>query len=355
MVGAEGPPLGGRLKPRTARPRRRRGRPQKHHKISFKASKITLLLGLNKAFPCLVFNFYVFNCMKKNTRTLSRWGLYWSLVCLAFSCQKTDVEVPAYIYVPAFTLQVQPEQGSASHNIRDAWISVEGQSIGANNTPVRLPVILSNGEGNYTVRVGAGIENNGLANMRSIYPFYTRHEERRYLKPGQIDTIYPVIEYDPLAQVRVLEDFEGPGVVFALDLDGDTMSYIRKSQTERFEGNYVGELVLSAGLAVVGTSVRYSNLQRVGTAFPVYLEFNYKNNLPFDIGVISYFDNGTEIVDYVSGVNPRNTWNKLYVDLTGVVFRNNAAQYGIVFRFFKPSDAEETRVYFDNIKLLYFN
>ena len=30
MVGAEGPPLGGRLKPRTARPRRRRGRPQKN-------------------------------------------------------------------------------------------------------------------------------------------------------------------------------------------------------------------------------------------------------------------------------------------------------------------------------------
>ena len=48
MVGAEGPPLGGRLKPRTARPPRSGGRPQKTKKLQ---TTCFSCFGLGLGFP----------------------------------------------------------------------------------------------------------------------------------------------------------------------------------------------------------------------------------------------------------------------------------------------------------------
>jgi hypothetical protein len=85
----------------------------------------------------------------------------------------------------------------------------------------------------------------------------------------------------------------------------------------------------------------------------VYLELDYKTNIQFEIGVISYFSNGQTAVTYICGVNPKENWNKLYVDLRGEIFRQNAQQYGIVLRALKRTQ-EPANIYFDNVKLLHY-
>ncbi|MEZ4984834.1 MAG: hypothetical protein R2795_07325 [Saprospiraceae bacterium] len=76
--------------------------------------------------------------------------------------------IPSYLFIEEFTLTTGPAQGSNSHKITEAWVFVDDIFLGVYDLPATVPVLET---GSHTVRVEAGIRDNGLGDFPNIYPF----------------------------------------------------------------------------------------------------------------------------------------------------------------------------------------
>lgn len=270
----------------------------------------------------------------------------------------TNPSRPAYVYIEDvfFEADTALAEGSSSSNITDVWASVDGQQLGANTMPALFPVILDENFLMNSVRISAGIKDNGITNTRTIYPFYDSYIETIDLEPGKIDTFRPTLYYPSNANIILVEDFEDPNQpVFTDDLDGNPNTEMLTQMDDVFEGNYSGSIVLdSANLdCTVATSTRYYNLNGL-SATPVYMEMNFKTNTPFQVGIIAHYGPSDTEVLYKGGVNASTSWKKIYFNLTEEVFSSDATEYSVIVRALKYVTIEEPKIYVDNIKLLYF-
>ncbi len=72
-----------------------------------------------------------------------------------------DEEPVSFIRVSDFTLTTNgASEGSASENIGDVWLSLDGELLGAYEMPIDIPVIH---EGPAQIRAFAGIKENGIS------------------------------------------------------------------------------------------------------------------------------------------------------------------------------------------------
>lgn len=281
-----------------------------------------------------------------------------AVVLLQQGCFKNDpIDVPAYIYLNNINLAITDPatQGSGSAKIIDAWVSVDGQLIGVKDFPVLLPVLFNDSFAANTIKVGAGIEKNGISGSRLMYPFYARYETQRALERGKIDTLFPVVNYDPNCTIRLVENFENAGVDFGYNLDQDSITTVVKDYANVFEGTASGRFVFndSSSVLAVATS-SFSNLQGASTAFPVYIELNYKTDVAVEIGVIAFNGNIQTDVAYLGGVNPSTSWKKIYFDITNKVWELQAQKYALTFRAFKNDSVPNPNTYIDNLKILHY-
>jgi hypothetical protein len=276
------------------------------------------------------------------------------------SCDRTadKVPVPAYVYVSDIIFQQgnPTREGSASHKISDAWISVDGQLIGTNILPTLLPVILNDSIDNHQITIRAGIIKNGVASTRTDYLVFKRYNEFRILEPGKIDTFIATVGYDTSAIVEKIEDFEGVGVAFGEDLDGNSNTAMTRQQEDVFEGNYSGKLFVDSGNleCQLATTNRYYNLQQQGTAFAVYLEMNYKTEVPIQIGLRAHYANGQTETHFKGGVRAVNYWNKVYFDFSQDIFTLNAESYSLIFLVQNADRLAAPKIYIDNLKFVHY-
>lgn len=285
---------------------------------------------------------------------------YFLVAVLGWSCDRSSeqVPVPAYIYVPNIQFQQgnPAREGSAAHNIVDAWISVDGQLIGVNKLPTLLPVILDESISNHQVTIRAGIEKNGISSTRTDYLVFRRYNEFRDLQSGKTDTFNPIVGYDTTAVIELVEDFEGAGIAFGEDLDGNANTVMTRQTDDIFEGDYSGRLIVdSANLECrLASTASFSNLQPSGTAFAVYLEMHYKTEVPIQIALIAHYANGQTETRFKGGVNPVGFWNKVYFDFSEDIFQLNAQSYSLLFLVQNTDRLPSPKVYLDNIKLVHF-
>lgn len=276
-------------------------------------------------------------------------------IAMTFSACFKDQEpgTPAYIRVEG--IQVQLDRGSTSSAITDAWIGVDGQTLGAGTFPVEFPVIINENFDTNSIRVQAGVKRNGVTNTRMIYPFYAPVIIRKPLQPGETVTINAVTGYDAATKVKVVEDFEDPNQPnFTDDLDRNPNTGVRFQTVDVFEGNASGQIYLdSSNLeCTVASTERYTDL--VGpSALPVYLELNFKTNTPVQVGLRAHLRSGGFQTIYKYGLNPTETWRKIYFDFANEVFGTNAAGYTVIFRALRNANVEP-KIYIDNVQILHF-
>ncbi len=280
---------------------------------------------------------------------------------MAVACIKDkNPDIPAYIYVPYvnFVAGDTAVQGSARHNFIDAWISVDGQVIGATNMPTLLPAIISDTATNQLVRVTAGIEKNGISSSRTPYPFFDPYEISLDLQQGRIDTLLPQQSYNSLVKFIIIDNFEGPGVVFGDNLDQNPNTFMRVQNDEVFEGSGSGQMVFDTfnRECWVGTSFNYSNLQLPNTSSPVYLELHYNSNVAVSVGLIAKRAGAPDEVTEKGGMNPSGgAWKKIYFEISPDIFRLNAQSYQIFLRSALPPNFNTVpQVFIDNVKLVHF-
>ncbi|MDX1939347.1 MAG: hypothetical protein SFU99_02280 [Saprospiraceae bacterium] len=264
-------------------------------------------------------------------------------------------EIPAYIYVTTFQLNTSPNQGSNSNKITEAWLTVNGNFLGAYTLPTLIP-ILENGEQDITLE--AGIKDNGIGATPEIYPFYQPYKIKVDLQPNEVDTIRPITSYRSETKFAFIERFEDNGHIFRDLRSGTDFNRIQITSEGAFEGKSgLIQLDKDNPVAELATVSDYSNLKEKGIL--VYLEVNYRSEATVIFGVQGYKNGVAGDPVFDPGFLPSANWNKIYFNLSGLVANSNYDQYKILLQTILPNKngvftQNNANVWLDNVKLVHF-
>lgn len=309
-----------------------------------------------------------FSLMKKLTgmRFLVKNLLALLLVALlATACDREVEPTPAYLTIEPFEmLSTSPGvHGSISHKITHAdmfmFDSITNRSIqlGTFELPATIPVLNT---GNFSLNLDAIIRANGNSFYLQTYPFYKRVSMPITLAPNSDETVKPVTAYRDDAVFEFIEDFESNGVLFSVDRDNDDLTSISHTTQNAFEGEFSGLVTLDSAhpIIVAQTAELYSlDFKVVGK---VYLELNYKTDVPLEFGLVAVEDSGIEgNINFEFVVLAKPEWNKIYFDLTELVSTLPTSRFALIFRGGIPiQDGKYTlkkaEIMMDNIKMVHF-
>jgi len=265
------------------------------------------------------------------------------------SCNKVE-PIPAALQVEPFDFQTTTGQGSASENIRLAWLFVDDQALGVYELPTDIQVLNS---GNSDITLYPGIEENGSSITPEIYPFYKPHITTADLTEGESFLINPTTEYVDNVEFAFLSGFEG-GNLFGDDIDGNPQTAMRLTGDTVFEGSYSGYIQLTDGnkLIEVASTQKFDDLPRDLT--PIFIELDYKNDVNFEVGIVA-LENGTQLKVPKVTLRPQGEWNKVYISIDEELAVYPAAdKFQLYFRCLLPDNVAEGNIYLDNIKLVHY-
>lgn len=250
--------------------------------------------------------------------------------------------VPTYVHIDSFAFQPTPTLGTSSHKITSVWVYFEGKTIGAFPLPCNIPIITSK-PGQLMVRPGVTVD--GVSDIQTPYFEYLKDTSTIQAKPGETINYLPTTGYvdDSLLNL-VNQDFES-GNPFQ-KMDGDSGILVTSFPSNVFEGTYSGILTLD--------SLEYSvNLLQTGfyAKYNPFVELNYKNTVPFTVGLQTTNNNGQTVVQYLAGFNPKTEWNKVYISIIDFVNQFQNREYRLVIRAVNTTD-KQVYVALDNIKII---
>lgn len=288
--------------------------------------------------------------------------LYLLLMFFLYSCSTIfhpEAEIPSYISIEKIDLTVSDPyiQGTASHKIIDAWVYINDDLQGVYEMPAVFPVLKS---GKISLKVRAGIKDNGISLLRAPYPFFDFYTPGSLeLFPDSVVKVNPAVTYSSSAEFAWIEDFEDPGIT----IDSVYPSFLKIKRTtnsaEVFEGGASGFVALDAANYIFkGESNASFTLPQGGTY--VYLEINYKTTASISVTVISNNPTGKaeELALVITPTNKSGAaeWNKIYVNLTSEVSGYpSASDYKIAFYSnITDEGLSSAEIYLDNIKLVHF-
>ncbi len=297
--------------------------------------------------PGIVVPLQFINLFDLRISTLTQYILSIGLIAaITPSCELINPaeQIPAYLQVDNVTLSTNSGQGSASHKITDVWIDADNAAQGVYEIPKVFP-LLNNGA-TYLI-ISAGILDNGISSTRAIYPFYYPDTLTLDLEATKVYKLTPHFSYRTNVKFSFIEDFEA-GNLFSL-IAGDT-GLIRTSATANvFEGNFSGYIYLdsSHNLYEGRTTTSFT----ISRGSPVYVELNYKCDQPFEVGIYGTTDVGHTSL-YKWNINPKDTWNKIYLNMGQDVLSMDATSIQIQIRAVFDNTQDSGHIYLDNIKLV---
>ena len=252
--------------------------------------------------------------------------------------------VPAYLKIDTFSFTAAPGQGSASTHITDVWAYADGSVAGIVEMPKTFPVLDS---GSTQLILGAGIWDNGIAEARVTYPFYYPDTMTLNLKPTIIYPITPHFTYRSNTKFFFIEDFEA-GNLFD-KIGGDTNIVRTSNPDEVYEGTVSAAIYLDEEHSVYEGRTSSSYVLTKGN--PVYVELNYKCDQSFQVGLYGT-QFGASAFLYKWTINPKNYWNKIYLNMGSDVQSMQADNYQILIRAVLDPERSSSNIYVDNVKLV---
>lgn len=276
-----------------------------------------------------------------------------SVVLMLSACSlfEQDDNVPAFIHIsyPDLITDVTTE-GDASHGITDVHIFADEDFVGSFELPATVAILKS---GVTTINISGGVRNNGISTQRIIYPFYAPTIFEKELIPGTVLDITPdstvMFRYFPNALSIFFEGFENPSNSL---FTTDASNALVQIQTEEVRsGQSSTRITLSPEQdyyeANTGWEVGNIALGRIA-----YFEIDFKGNTPLEIGLLRLGNFPQK--RFVLGLNPREEWTKVYVELTADLAQFVAGQQ---FRIYLESKlqpgATQAEMYIDNLRLVY--
>ena len=285
----------------------------------------------------------------KNTQQFvnikTAFSLFFILSITFISCDKNQdlQEIPSYITITQVMLNTNSNQGSNTHNITDVWVYVNEQSRGVYPLPAEIPILEKDSA---TIKIFAGIMDNGIAATRLPYSFYKMYEEDVFLIPDSSVHIIPEFTYQTSATLQI-ENFEGVGTNIDTTLKSQVDFTIK---TEG--GNHFAEAILENDNYTFEVATQdFENLPQV--ASPVYMELEYKSSHQFTIGAYVNYPFAVSQHPLVH-VTAKEDWNKIYINMTSTVssaINNSSIKFYINMN--RADTTEQSWIKFDNLKIIY--
>lgn len=295
-------------------------------------------------------------CMKK---------VLLSILVFTFVLQSCEIinpseEIPSYIRVDEAILDITDvTQGSASHNISDCWLYVNGDMIGVFEIPFEVPVLAS---GEVHIEIEPGIHSSGRDAMREVYSMLTNYYVDTVLQAGQTTKLTPHYSYRQGVQFLLEESFDQIGYKFETD-DSSTYDFT-VTQEGALEGNSMHVVLPKSdytGHFECKTTDVYS-LQNNGIT---YLEMSYKCNDCFNFGMFGLVESVTSVQgvrENILTLYPTNgNWKHVYLSLREAISKS-ASTDGKFQPFYTAIRVdtlshvgENSEIFIDNIKLLHMD
>ncbi len=275
-----------------------------------------------------------------------------TLVLHGCSALNRPVAVPTYIHIDSFQFQDKNKDLihalTNSHQITQVWAYYNNASIGTFDLPATIPVVAT---GTGSLELFPGVAINGQNNSLATYPFYMPDTSFTFTaQPGKILNYTPKTDYYPDVKVTAISNFDGE-IYFALDQTGGNVPMTDVSADSLvFEGYGSGNIYLVTG----DSSQDSSTVRFTIPAGNSIIEFNYKCNIPFYVGLKSNLANIAYQLDYLYGVAPSATWQKFYLNVSNFVASYPGDNYNFYIKTYLPQGYSNGRVLLDNIQLLTF-
>lgn len=274
---------------------------------------------------------------------------------LVTSCDNAPAPEVAYIQIDTLQVNAIGAQGTSSSALSTFWVEQNGQQIGAFTPPSLVPVLAGQ---NQSIRLIPGININGSFAQRNQYEMLSPRTFTLDLAQGETRNFAPAattFSYNTNYTIEVLEDFDAVGLNFLRSDKSDTNLLITTAPDEIFV--HPGEMPNKSGKIVMKPISRaeFKTLQSFELpqfAANVWLEVNYKTDIPLTFGVVAN-EPLQSIQAPVVTLFSNEAWNKVYINLvTEVSGYPNAVDYNLFFGAINTTDDTAT-VFVDNIKLLY--
>ncbi len=282
-------------------------------------------------------------------------------VLLLSGCDKFEGSqtVPSYLKIDSISFQCNVDlQGTSNQNFTDAWVYVDDNLIGGFEMPATFPVLA---EGSHKLEIRPGIKLNGISDTRSPYPCVQPFIISNFsFVPDSIRKVSVNSTYYSNAEFVWMENFEDPSLAIRKSQNSDT-GIVRTSPADAPEA-FLDDFSHYSGISYLDADRNYLQLvsdNGSGTGFVfdrgdfIFLELNYKNNIPLVVGVyITKMDNTILDRPYLV-INPSDDWNKIYVNFTPVVNEEtDAVDYTIYLAAQFNLTTGSAFIMLDNIKLV---
>ncbi|MCR9289070.1 MAG: hypothetical protein NXI23_16975 [Bacteroidetes bacterium] len=274
--------------------------------------------------------------------------------------------IPSYISISEITVEptIGTLTGTLSSKITQIRVTVPDPISGVSNTlgtfslPATIPILL---EGTFDIEIDPAIKANGNSFSLEVYPYYEKIISTTTLVPGEIIDLNLTTKYKESIEVEFQEDFEGgDAIFFNRDLEPASPNEIVGFEQGAFEGKS-GRIALDKDNAgfIISTEAAFSlDLNQTGA---VYMEINYKNDIPIEVGIFGVNALGEDNPLWEFVLVEQENWNKIYLNLTETIQFLNENQFRFGIRGIIPFSPtlgdftlENAEVLLDNIKVIHF-
>ncbi len=205
-----------------------------------------------------------------------------------------------------------------------------------------------------------GVKENGIVGTPNIYPFLKRYETMATLTPAQNTIIHPATEYDGTASYPLGNrgDFDSGSTLQFENRDDDDDTGYTLTTDSAFSGKSL--------LMKVDTAHWLMEIASEKVVLPtsgnrqVWLEMNYKNDMPFTLFLLGTKGGGSESGQVIYQFNNSEDWNKIHLNLTEFLTASVQDDYRLFFISSLPRNESNQfsqmngSVLMDNIRLAHF-
>ena len=272
------------------------------------------------------------------------------LLIIITSCER-EAETVTYFSINNFSfydLEGQINESTETTAISDGWVTLNGNFLGAFETPSKIPII--NIEDNNEIRISPGIKENGISGSRIIYPFYKIFEVITDDVMEETITINPETSYKENTNFKFLNQgsFEIGNMLQETE-NSDTIPLIQSNEV--FDGEK------SCAICINNSNNIYQVItidELLFKSFPeyVFLEMNFKSDIDFKIGLIRN-NNIADKIEHMKVYKSEN-WKKIYLNLSSLIIPNiSNSTFQIYFESEMAYNDNGGCTYLDNLKVVY--
>ena len=270
-----------------------------------------------------------------------------------------DEEIPAFLRVNTVELVggIPGSDECFDNKIYNIEVFVEGRNIGIYAVGSDIPVFE---EGIVDIEIFPLVAFAGSSQILEPHLFLQKIERTLEFNSGIVNEIDVEANYYDDISVYISEDFESLPFTFTEDVDEDTLTGLTVELNSFCSDNHVGAFHLtdSSRLSIVTTT----NLNQILNlpSDQAYLEVDYLSELNLTFSFYTLTGNGEPGFSNLYFVNPKNNWNRLYINMSDYIRDSNAERFQMLISAELPlldavgDTIRSGSAYLDNIRVISF-